>query len=288
MTRTESRKTEKLHLETFVEILGKKMSASDKLELIEVLKVNEAISQLINGRSLSELRHSYDYDTDLAELVAKLVNNTFSDIVRAIDATRDDNTVLSRGNAQLKIFLPHVLRFLTDEYDEICSTVIPCLTDLLGLMRKKTKSNSSFTAENAFMLPMILDGVIAKVKYDETAVWGNESTQTDEAEFQDLRKRLHILQQAVAAVDENMYTEKITDVVVSTIESFNAQRGQLDWRDTELALHQLYLFGELAMKNGGLYSKTRPISRTAEQLIGMMFKLMETGKFSSICTHAIH
>ena len=269
-------------IETFVEILGKKMSAGDKLELIEVLRVNEAVSQLVNGRSLSQQRHTSDYDTDLAENVAKLVNNTFADIVKALDASRDDDTVFVRGTAQLKTFLPHVLRFLSDEYDEICSTVIPCLTDLLALMRKKAKSNSSFTPENAFMLPLILDGVIAKVKYDETAVWGNEDTQTDEAEFQELRKRLHILQQAVAAVDENLYTQKITHLVVSTFETFNAQSGRLDWRDLELALHQLYLFGELGMKHGGLYSKTKPVSPAAEQLIGMMFKLMESGKLPGL------
>ena len=265
-------------IETFVEILGKKMNASDKLELIEVLRVDDAVSQLINGRSLFQQRHTSDYDTDLAENVAKLVNNTVSDVVKALNSSRDNDTVFLRGTTQLKTFLPHVLRFLSDEYDEICSTVIPCLTDLLALMRSKAKSNSTFTPENAFMLPLILDGVIAKVKYDETALWGNEDTQTDEAEFQDLRKRLHVLQQAVAAVDENLYTQKITHLVVSTFETFNTQGGRLDWRDLELALHQLYLFGELGMKHGGLYSKTKPISPAAEQLIGMMFKLMETGK----------
>ena len=264
-------------IETFVEVLGKKMSASDKLELIEILRINDAISQLIHGRSLSGLRHTSDYDTDLAENVAKLANNTFADIVRAIDASGDNDTIL-RGNAQLKQFLPHVLRFLSDEYDEICSTVIPCLTDLLALMRKRAKSNDNFTSQNAFMLPLVLDVVIAKVKYDDTAVWGSEDTQTDEAEFQDLRKRLHILQQAIAAVDESLYTQKITSVVVNTFESFNAQSNRPDWRELELALHQLHLFGELGMKHGGLYSRTKPVSPAAEQLISMMFKLMETGR----------
>ncbi|KAL9124405.1 MAG: hypothetical protein Q9217_006260 [Psora testacea] len=268
-------------IEAFLEIVGKKMSASDKLELIDVLRINEAVTQLVDSRSLSQLRHTSDYDTDLAEDVAKLVNNTVSDIVKALDAAKDNDAVLLRGNAQLKSFLPHVLRFLSDEYDEICSTVISCLTDLLAFMRKKAKENNSFSSENAFMLPLILDAVIAKVKYDDTAVWGNEHTQTDEAEFQELRKRLHILQQAVAAVDEVTYIRKITNVVVSTFENYKSNNGQLDWRELELALHQLFLFGELGMKNGGLYSKTKPVSPAAEQLIGMMFKLLETDVASS-------
>ena len=262
---------------TFIEILGKKMPSSDKLKLIEVLKVNDAVSQLINSRSLSELRSTSDYDTDLAEHVAKLVNNTVSDIIRALDGARDGDDVLQRGSAQLQIFLPYMIRFLSDEYDETSSTVISCLTDLLTLMRKKVKSNSSFLSENAVMLPLILDTVVAKIRYDETFEWGNEDTRTDEAEFQDLRKRLHVLQQAVAAVDEIMYIQKISNVIIGTFDSYQTQNGQLDWRDVDLAMYEMFLFGEIGLKNGGLYSKTKPASPASEQLIRMMFKLVESG-----------
>ena len=265
-------------IETFVDILGKKMNPADKIELIDAIKVDGAISSLINGRSLAQQRHTPEYDTDLAEDVAKLVNNTLADVVRAVDSAKMDDTVAVRGTQQMKSFLPHALRFLSDEYDEICSTVIPCLTDLLALMRKQSKLRSNFLSETSFMLPQILDAVIAKVKYDETAEWASEDTQTDEAEFQELRKRLHVLQQAVAAVDEAMYTQKITSLVVGTFATFKAQNGQSDWRNIELCLHQMYLFGELAMKNGGLYSKTKPVTPAAEQLIRMLFELMNTGK----------
>lgn len=273
-------------IDTFVEILSKKMGAAEKLELIDVLKVHDVVTQLVHGRSLSELRSTSEYDTDLAEAVAKLVNNTVCDIIKALESPSEFDAISQRGAVQLKSFLPHVLRFFSDEYDEVCSSVIPCLTDLLTLMRKKTKLKSSFATENAFMLPLILDAVVAKVKYDDTSVWGNENTQTDEAEFQELRKRLHILQQAIAAVDEKMYTNRITDLVISTFDSYQSQNGRVNWRDLDLAMHELFLFGELAMKNGGLYSKTKPVSPAAEQLVGMMFKLLEKGtirysKFSS-------
>ena len=264
-------------IEAFVDILGKKMSAKDKLELIEVLKIYEGVSQLVRSRELSEMRSTANYDTDLAEGVAKLVNNTVTDIVKALDGTPDDDLVSQRGIALLKSFMPNMLRFLSDEYDEICSTVIPCLTDLLTLMRKKARSGSVLATEMSPMLPLILDVILAKLKYDETSYWGNEDTQTDEAEFQELRKRLHNLQKAVAAVDESMYVDKITTVVVSTFESYQDKNGQLDWRDLELALHEMELFGELALKHGGLYSKTKPVTPAAEQLIGMMFKLVQTG-----------
>ena len=265
-------------IEAFIDILSKKMSASDKLELIDVLKVNEAVTQLVKSRELTEMRSTANYDTDLAEGVARLVNNVVSDIVKALDGLQSNDSVSQRGSAQLKTFLPHVLHFLSDEYDEICSTVIPCLTDLLTLMRKKAKFTSTLASESSAMLPLILDVVISKTKYDETSFWGQDDTQTDEAEFQELRKRLHVLQKAVAAVDEPMYVEKIRTVVVSTFNRFQSQKGQLDWRDLELAMHEMELFGELGYRHG-LYSKTKPVTLAAEQLVGMMFKLVETGTF---------
>lgn len=264
-------------IEAFIDILSKKMSASDKLELIDVLKVNEAVTQLVASRELAEMRTTANYDTDLAEGVAKLVNNVVCDIVRALDGPHIDESISQRGSTQLKTFLPHVLHFLSDEYDEICSTVIPCLTDLLTLLRKKAKLSSALASESSAMLPLILEVVVSKTKYDETSLWGQDDAQTDEAEFQELRKRLHVLQKAVAAVDENMYIEKIRNVVVSTFDRFQSQKGQLDWRDLELAMHEMELFGELGYRHGGLYSKTKPVTLAAEQLIGMMFKLVETG-----------
>jgi len=128
------------------------------------------------------------------------------------------------------------------------------------------------------MLSPILDAVIAKMKYDHTSLWGDEDAQTDEAEFQELRKRLQVLQQAVAAVNENLYMDKISTLVISTFNQFQNQRSQLNWRDTDLAMYEMFLFGELALKSGGLYSKTKPVSPAAERLIGMMFKLVESGK----------
>lgn len=266
-------------ISTFTEIVGKKMKAEDKLDLITVLKLSNVISELISSSALQELRSTSNYDTDLAEAVAKLVNNIACDIIKVLDtdiATTDQ--VKRRANDLLQIFLPYVLRFFSDEYDEICSTVIPALTDLLTFFRKESKSRGVLAPQYTAMLSPILDAIIAKMKYDETSTWGNEDAQTDEAEFQELRKRLQVLQQAVAVVDESLYIDSITNVVGTTFERLQSQRGQLDWRDVDLAMHEMFLFGELAVKNGGLYSKTKPVSAAAERLIGMMFKLVESGK----------
>ncbi|MCJ1382803.1 pre-tRNA nuclear export protein [Xylographa soralifera] len=259
-------------LNTFIEILAKKTKANDKLDLIEILRVKDVVSQLITSPLLHELRPTSNYDTDLAETVAKLVNNTVFDIINVLETAPAADPVVLKANVQLKEFLPFVLRFFADEYDEICSSVIPCLTDLLTYFRKKARADADY----ASMLPPILQAIVAKMRYDETSAWGNEDAQTDEAEFQELRKRLQVLQQAVAAVDEQLYIDTISGIVGASLENFQSQRGQVDWRDIDLAMHEMFLFGELAVKSAGLFSKTKPVSPAAERLIAMMIKLVES------------
>ncbi|KAL8699593.1 MAG: hypothetical protein Q9224_001339 [Gallowayella concinna] len=268
-------------LTTLTEILRKKMNPNYKIELIEFLKIRDVVAHLVSSPALADLRATSQYDTDLAESVAQLVNHSVSDIVRALESAPDQSSVMMQAVLQLKGFLPLVLRFFSDEYDEICSTVIPCLSDLLTLFRKK-KSNATIHEQSAAMLAPILDTVVMKMRYDETSSWGNEDAQTDEAEFQELRKRLHVLQQTIAAVDQDLYQDKISTVVVATFESFQTDANRVDWRDLDLAMHEMFLFGELGLKNGGLYSKAKPITPAAERLIGMMFKLVETDVASSL------
>ena len=261
-------------IHTMMELLGKKMKATDKLDLIEVLNINEVIDRLATSPSLQDMRFTSNYDTDLAELVAKLVNQTVFDIVNILDKSNPSDPAVSRANSRLQGFLPYLLRFFSDEYDEICSSVIGSITDLLTYFRKKAQAQPEYSE----MLPPILQAIISKMKYDETSQWGSEDAQTDEAEFQDLRKRLHVLQQAVAAVDEVLFVNTISNVVKTSFEAFQNNSGQVDWRDMDLALYEMFLFGQFAFKNGSLYSKTKPVSLAAERLIAMMSKLVELGE----------
>ena len=263
-------------LNTFMEILGKKMKATDKLQLIQLLKINAIVSQLTSSPPLQDLRFTSNYDTDLAELVAKLVNNVVNEVVIILDSSGPADTAIPEANAQLKVFLPYALRFFSDEYDEICSSVIPCITDVLTLFRRKNSNDGDYVS----MLPSILQAIISKMKYDETSEWGNEDALTDEAEFSELRKRLQVLQQAVAAVNESLFIETISSVVATSFENFQSRQGRVDWRDLDLALHEMFLFGQLGVKGGSLYSKGQPINLAGERLIAMMAKLIECGRLT--------
>jgi len=266
-------------IDTFTEIVAKKMKAADKIGMIIFLNLGEVVSQLIASPALNALRTTSSYDTDLAEAVAKLVNNVVSDIVKVLEDGHVEAETRAQAEQLLQTFLPLLLRFFSDEYDEICSTVIPSLTDILTFLRKAQPLPPAYSA----MLSPILNAIIQKMRYDETSSWGNENEQTDEAEFQELRKRLQVLQKGVAAVAQDLYVDILSNVVGNTFQTLDQQGGQMDWRDLDLALHEMYLFGELTVPNGGLYAKSQPSSVAAERLIIMMSKMVESGKITGQC-----
>ena len=263
-------------IDTFTETVAKKMGGRDKVELIRYLNLGGIVGQLVASPALAELRTTPHYDTDLAETVAKLVNNVVFDVVKVLDTDNTDDHTRSRANQLLQTFVPYLLRFFADEYDEICSAVIPSLTDLLTMLRRQVKTKNGIAREHSEMLRPILDAIVAKMKYDETASWGEEDEATDEAEFQELRKRLYVLQQTVAAVDERIYIDMLSDVVGTTFSRLDSANEKLNWRDLDLAMHEMYLFGELAVRNGGLYQKSAPSSEASQRLLDMMAKMVDS------------
>ncbi|KAH8895169.1 Xpo1-domain-containing protein [Thozetella sp. PMI_491] len=260
-------------VDTLTDIVAKKMKHDDKIEMISFLRLHEIISQLIATPPLNEFKGTSSYDTDLAETVAKLVNTIMSDIVRALEDKGVSDQTRSRAEGLMQEFLGLLLHFFADEYDEVCSTVIPSLTDLLTLMRRA----STVPPEYANMLPPILNAIVLKMRFDETSSWGEEEEQTDEAEFQELRKKLHILQKSVAAIDQNLYIDTLSTLVATTFSNLDQQGSQIDWRDLDLSLYEIYLFGDLALPNQGLGSRNQPNSVATERLAIMMSKMVESG-----------
>jgi len=261
-------------IDTLAEIAGKKMKGSDKMDLISFLSLRDIVSQLIASPPLHEYQSTPKYDTDLAESVAKLVNTVVSDIVKVLEDASVGNDTRARAEQHLHDFLPFLLRFFSDEFDEVCSSVIPSLTDLLNLLRKVGNLPPNY----AEMLPPILNAIVRKMRYDETSNWGHEDEQTDEAEFQELRKRLTVLQKTVAAVDQNLFIDVLSNLVAETFQTLDQQGSRMDWRDVDLALYEMHLFGELALPNQGISSKSQPNSAAAERLIIMMKKMVESGE----------
>lgn len=264
-------------VDTITEVVAKKMKASDKIDMISILNLQQIVTELLASPPLHDFRGSPRYDTDLAEAVAKLVNTIMADIVRVLEDSKVRDEARAKAEQLLQDFLPSLLRLFSDEYDEVCSTVIPSLTDILTFLRKVESLPQAYSN----MLPPILSAIVSKMRYDETSSWGHEDEQTDEAEFLELRKRLQILQRTVAAVDQNLYVEFLSKLVADLFSSLEQRGSQMDWRDLDLGLHEIYLFGELALPNGGLAHKSQPNSVAAERLAVMMSKMVDSGKSAS-------
>ena len=265
-------------VDVFTEIVGKKMKPWDKLDMIMYLNLESVVGQLSASPPLQEHRFTSKYDTDFAETVAKLVNTAAIDIVRAMESESADDATRQRASSLLESFLPHILRYFSDEYDEICSTLIPAVGDLLSYFRTMAKKNPAAISHQDSMLLSILKAVIAKMRHDETSSWDGDDDQTDEAEFQELRKRLSNLQQMISSTNEQLYIDVISELVRTTFDNLLKSGGHSDWRDLELALHEMYLFGDLAIRSGGLYAKSKPNSPAAERLVEMMLKMVEAGE----------
>lgn len=268
-------------VDVFTETIAKKMQPADKINLLEFLSLESVVSQLISCPPLADSRGSSKYDVDLAETVAKLVNAVVVDIVKILENENSSSETWAKAERLLSSFLPHLLRFFSDEYDEVCSTVLIAMNDVLAFLRR-TSQGQPPSPQRAVMLLPILKAIFNKMRYDETASWGDDDEKTDEAEFQDLRKRLASLQHSIAASDETLFIDAVSGLVHDTLEKLRAAPGQVNWRDLDLALHEVFLLGEMVAKGGGgLYMKNKPNSPAAEKLIRMILLMVQanTGSF---------
>lgn len=267
-------------IEAFTEIASKKMRPPEKVELINFLNLGSVVGQLIASPPLEQCRNTPTYDADLAELVAKLVNNIVRDLVVILDSSSNDVQTKQLADDILPTFVPYLLRFFSDEYDEVCWTVLDSVSDLLTYFRKVSKARGSLPSRYSGLLPRTLEAIIAKMKYDETASWGWEDggDESDEAEFQELRKKLNTLQQIIMAIDEKLYMDTLGAVVEGIFDKLRGGQTQVDWRELDLALHEVYLFGDLATKNRGIYQKRQPSSLAAEKLIKMVVEMLQARK----------
>ncbi len=166
----------------------------------------------------------------------------------------------------------------TDLAESVAKLVNMTASDIVKVLETESSDEQVKQQGETAMLMPILKAIVDKMKYDETSSGGAEEEQTDEAEFQELRKRLASLQQSIAEIDEQLYINVIVEVVGSTFERIQQVRTQPDWRDLDLALYEMFLFGDLAVKQGGLYKKDKPNSPAADRLVEMMSRLVASGR----------
>ncbi|KAF8422384.1 armadillo-type protein [Tirmania nivea] len=264
-------------LDAMAELVIKKMNASDKIELIEFMKLVEMIQALLAQDPALQAK-TPAFNVDLAEKVGRLINNVGSELVRGIEAAKKSGNAQAdfRVTALIQGLMPSFFFCFSNEYDEVSTTVFPFTAEFLAFYRQYRKDTNSVPQEFSAMLPQLLNAIIAKMQYDETANWGDEDGLTDEAEFLDVRKRLKVLQDTVGAIDMQLLIETLHTIVNKALEKLAA----IGWRELDLAMYELHVFGDLAFQNGNLFTKTdngvAPNGDAAARLVDMMIKLMNS------------
>ena len=155
--------------------------------------------------------------------------------------------------------LPLLLRFLVDPRDETSISVHPFATSILSVYKKEKKRagagnnmpDPTMTDSKRAFLSELLKGTVSKMAYADEAEWdlaleGEEDE--DQRAFDEMRKNLRVIGDAVAWIDPELYAEGVRGIILETIDLYEAgcaEDGRLSWQRIELALAMLYGFGEV-------------------------------------------
>lgn len=276
--------------DTLVEIIAKKMKPGDKMELIRLLDLNNIISQL-----------SSNSDEEFDERVAKLSNFVAMELVHILDGSTSlaANVPLQEGQAaqaeeMLNNFIPTIIQFLANEYDDTSSQVFSSLMEYLGFVRKESKQEKAkvdtstlqrnaakqiinFPADSNFIssqrraiLQQLLPKIIMKMKYDEDTPWTGGEDES-ESEFLEIRSRLKVLQDSIASIDMDLYIDGIVEVVVNSLDPSKVS----SWRDVELGLYELSAYSE-SLKNSAINVVKGIETRASRTLYELFFKMVDS------------
>lgn len=127
--------------ETLANIVSKKMSAADKLQLITFLNLTQVVNSV-----------EADDDAEFSEGMAKLVNAQGIELTRILTEapipsriylrilinfqSHATSEIAAKSQHILRALFPLLLRYLSDDYDDTSVAVFPFLTDLLSLVQK--------------------------------------------------------------------------------------------------------------------------------------------------------
>ncbi|CAG8500890.1 6782_t:CDS:10 [Ambispora leptoticha] len=174
-------------------------------------------------------------DIDFVEQVAKLTNTLGTELCKIWDETEFSPEARNAAYVQIELLLPFLLKFLGDEYDETSSAVF-------SFLKKQKKKNGELSNSQREFLASLLNVIVMKMRYDDETDWGGADEEEVEAEFLEMRKAGFI--DAIWKVDEPLFTTYIHSAVINTLDNYQIRGNEIGWREFELALHLLYLYGE--------------------------------------------
>ncbi|KAI1313816.1 pre-tRNA nuclear export protein [Mortierella claussenii] len=238
----------------------KGMKPLDKLQLISILGIVEVLQQI-----------DLTSDSEFRERIARLVNNLGLQLCQIWQDTNPQAnsnyppSANSTAYTHISHLVPILLQFLRDEDDNVSEAVFGFLRETLNIFKTIKKATSSLPQEQKVLMRQILESIVMKMKYGEDMDWvcvaiagGSESVGTigedsiadeDMLDFLEMRRELKRFYDQIAALSASLTTEFLLSAVTTTLTTYVNEKasgaaGTSDWRDLELALYLLYLYGE--------------------------------------------
>ncbi|KAF8526317.1 ARM repeat-containing protein [Hysterangium stoloniferum] len=231
-------------------------SPADKLQLLKVLSLGEVLAALEERTRTEKTERKAQNRTDegeesYRESLGRLLSALGQELIKLWEDDKNDEDVSMGSGELLEQVLPLMLRFMADEYDDTSSTVFPLLTSLLTAYKRLKKSNPDgfMSSEKLTFLQQVLDTTLSKMKWDEDAD-PDDMDEDDLTAFDLLRKDLRVFLDSIQTLDNDLVTRTVHSVAISTLTAFNSSVN-LTWQDAELAIHLVYLYGEIAKGQKG-------------------------------------
>jgi exportin-T len=216
----------------------KGMKPVDKLNFIELLNV---IPMLQNLTILN--------DPVFEEQIAKLVNTIGLEICGCCEDHQSSEQDKVRSLKFLDSLFPLLLKFLSNEYDDTTSALFSFLSAyLLMIKRVRRMGIPGISNDN---LRSLLQVLASKMKYDLNEEYRvGDAAGEDEALFAEMRKGLKIHLESIAAIDDELFSATICDVVCSLFDRIKTSSKTVSWVDAELSLYLLYGYSEAKVQTG--------------------------------------
>ncbi|KAJ3350839.1 pre-tRNA nuclear export protein [Entophlyctis luteolus] len=284
-------------------ICEKGMGVTDKLAVYELLGSTTRIP------AAAAFENPGEGEDDFVDLSCRYVNSVGLELCRMYEVACDENNS-STASSKVRILehlatlLPHAMRILQSEFDDISSIMFPFIDGFLPVVRacrKECEESQTFANEfdvRGFVdesLRVLLQVIVAKMRYDEDVGYtestfgdklgkvgtgSNKSSgdfgETDDGEeetvFLQMRQTLRNKLEVIAGIDPSMAFQCVYSVIMRTFsaierEPASIQDSGMRWVDAELALHLLFVY-----KSDFVYvdEKAGTLTQTGEILIKMM------------------
>ncbi|KAJ4477161.1 armadillo-type protein [Lentinula aciculospora] len=226
----------------------------DKLHLIKVLSLGQVIDALEAKTRAKQLERGEDTDEgeeSYRESLGRLLNALGLELTK-LEARHSEcpvEEVRTEASNLLQQILPIIIRFMSDEYDDTCSTVFLLLHTILSTYKRSRKvSSGPIGPERRHFLASLLQVILVKMKWSVEAD-PSEVDDDDNDEFERVRKELRIFMDSILAIDQDLVTDAVRQFALTTIEAYK-NRVDMKWNEAELGIYLVYIFGEIN-KTGG-------------------------------------